>query len=55
MDDAALVGKFRHNAQRVLTPAQIDAAVDALMDLTNVRAISDLMQHIVPAHGSDAT
>jgi 2-methylcitrate dehydratase PrpD len=55
MDDAALIGKFRHNARRVLTPAQIDSAVDALMDLENVRAVSGLMRHIVPAHGSDAT
>lgn len=49
MDDAALISKFLHNAHRVLTPAQSNAAVDALMGLENVRSISALMRNIQPA------
>lgn len=54
IDDAALIAKFAHNAQRVRTPTQIDAAVDALMNLETLREVSGLMKTIVPAGPIDA-
>jgi 2-methylcitrate dehydratase PrpD len=53
IDDAALIAKFTHNAQRVLTPTQADAAVDALMNLETLREVSGLMNAIVPAGAID--
>jgi 2-methylcitrate dehydratase PrpD len=46
IDDAALIAKFAHNAERVLTTAQIDAAIDVLMNLQDVPHISQLMEQI---------
>lgn len=46
IDDAALIRKFTHNAQRILTPAQTDAAIDMLMNLQDVRRVPDLIRHI---------
>jgi len=46
MSDAELVGKFRHNASRILTENKIDAAVKAILNLESVDVVSELVKQI---------
>ena len=42
------IGKFRHNAERILPADKIDRAVEILLDLEKLDTISDLIKEITP-------
>jgi 2-methylcitrate dehydratase PrpD len=44
--DDDIIGKFRHNAERILTQEKIDRAVEALVNLEKFDKISELIQYI---------
>lgn len=46
LPDEELVGKFRHNASRVLTQQKIDRAVDAFLNLEKLDGISGVMENL---------
>ena len=48
IEDSALVDKFRHNAERVLSREQIDKAIAALMQLDTIPNVSHLVDLITP-------
>ena len=44
MSDAEMAAKFRHNAEGVLTPAQIDGVVESVMNLERVADFASVMR-----------
>jgi hypothetical protein len=44
--DDTLIEKFRHNAERILTQAKIDRAVDAFMELEKLPDLSHLIEQL---------
>ena len=44
--DDDIIGKFRHNAERILTQEKIDSAVEALMNLEKTDNISQLIRQV---------
>jgi 2-methylcitrate dehydratase PrpD len=46
LDD--IVGKFRNNAERILTQDKIDRAVEALLELEKLDDISELIDELTP-------
>ena len=46
LSDAHLESKFRHNASRILTPAKIDAAVEVILNMEKLKAVSELIKEI---------
>ena len=44
--DDDIIGKFKHNAERILTKHQIENAVDALTDIENLEDITELIDYV---------
>jgi len=44
--DDDIIGKFKHNAERILTKNQIENAVDALTDIENLEDVTELMEYV---------
>jgi 2-methylcitrate dehydratase PrpD len=51
MNDDELIGKFRHNAARVLPQGKIDSAVQAFLHLEEIANISHLMREVTLING----
>ena len=46
LTDEELIAKFRHNAERVLTQAKIEKAVEAFTNLEKAGNVNEVMEHV---------